>query len=91
MVYIIFYSLLATIIIVILSFVLIGKNEDIKRLRGKNKENRNPYRLSPVEYQRVQELNSKTVKIIGGSGIGMGVSCLDKNGKWVDITDYKTW
>lgn len=51
----------------------------------------NCYRLNEIEYARMKELKSNTVKLTGGSGIGIGVDCLDDKGKWIDITDYNCW
>ena len=50
----------------------------------------NCYFVNENEYKKMQELKSNTVKLTGGSGIGIGVECLVK-GKWVDITDYNSW
>jgi hypothetical protein len=51
----------------------------------------NSYFLKDTEYKKMLKLGSNTIKMQGGSGIGIGVSCLDKKGNWVDITDYNCW
>ena len=71
----------------------------IKRLFSKNKNRKqcdirvvtNSYFLNNVEYKKMRELGSNTVKSEGGSGIGIGVKCLDEKGNWIDITDYNCW
>ena len=51
----------------------------------------NSYFLNDVEYKKMRELGSNTIKMEGGNGIGIGVFCLDKKGNWIDITDYNSW
>ena len=51
----------------------------------------NSYFLKDTEYKKMIKLGSNTIKMEGGSGIGVGVSCLDKKGNWIDITDYNCW
>ena len=71
----------------------------IKRVFGRKAETEqcvihvvtNSYFLNEVEYKKMCELGSNTVKMEGGSGIGISVKCLDKKGNWIDITDYNCW
>lgn len=49
------------------------------------------FHLTPLEQQAFKKSGSNTLKLELGSGIGMGVSYKDKNGKWKDITDYGSW
>lgn len=71
----------------------------VKRLFSKKKTTKqcdihvvtNSYFLNDMEYKKMRELGSNTVKMKGGSGIGISVMCLDKKGNWIDITDYNCW
>ena len=51
----------------------------------------NCYYVKDSEYKKIQELKSNTIKLKSGSGIGICVSCLNKKGKWIDVTDYNSW
>jgi hypothetical protein len=72
-----------------------NKSEELKSTHKTSEKSHskthNPYFLTDGEYNKMKELGSNTVKISSNSGIGMGISCLDKNGEWIDITNYDNW
>jgi hypothetical protein len=51
----------------------------------------NTFYLTDSEKELFEKYKSDRVRFILGGGIGVGVECRDKKGKWKNITDYESW